>query len=816
MSTEADFSTLSLEERFAHGVWKARLGAYEEYGKQFEGSRNENDPCFADFNARPDLLKRFIIDANVVAQETALLAFTKFLKYGGTPNNVSRLRQIGVVESIVDKGLSSSRTKTKEYSIESILLLIELSHEPNGIVEDLFPSLLKRLPKLVAGVVTCLHSIISNYGCKSVILPKPIITHLAKLFAHADKNVRAETTKLTVELYKWMGQALEMVLFPELKPVQQKDLAKLFEGIKGTTTEQLRFTRKEQEQREVEAEAAAPSDDDIEMADAAEANGGAVVDPYEFIDPVEVLSKLPTDLNSRIDSTKWKDRKEVLDEVYLVLSKAIKIKANDDYGHLVRIFAKCMKDANVQVVQLAANCCEFLVKGIGKEFHKYRTAILAPMIDRLKEKKASVATALSDALDSIFSVSSFADVLEEIFIGMNNKTPQTKIATTSYLQRCLSNSKVAPTASEIDTIMQVGVKLLSESQEPIRQASTEMIGTLMKITGERELNSFLDKIDDNRKAKVFAFYETVSVNSKFGKPVPKKQPPPASGTTRKVKPAAASSTIPAKRGASSPVKREEAKVSTFGRGLTGRSLASNVTPVLPPTPARLPPVELISSAEKEELLALRQEKKQWLEQQQKDLHLNEHLQDENVLLTQELSQMHASTEFIKKDHSTAMLMIKQKETQILRLNSDLESAKLKTRDLEQAIQIMQLKQNQQPQPQLQHQQQLQYNQASPYRVSSPQTNQNTFKTPEQRSSKLSPGELSSHVDRLSIGNEFRENGLTFNRYASPQGQQQDLASYSAVEPATEDSWKRAAEVTSQLKARIEKMKERSRNSTLNM
>lgn len=89
-------------------------------------------------------------------------------------------------------------------------------------------------------------------------------------------------------------------------------------------------------------------------------------DPLEFVDPVEVLCKLPNDFEAKVSSAKWKDRVEVLEEAQSVLEKAPKLVDNDDYAPLVRIFAKNMRDANIQVVQLAATCANYVAKGLGK------------------------------------------------------------------------------------------------------------------------------------------------------------------------------------------------------------------------------------------------------------------------------------------------------------------------------------------------------------------------------------------------------------------------------------------------------------------
>lgn len=76
MSEEPDYSSLPLEERLVHKVWKVRLEAYEETRTQIESSRNENDVCFQNFNSHPELFKQIVTDLNVVAQESGLkLAF---------------------------------------------------------------------------------------------------------------------------------------------------------------------------------------------------------------------------------------------------------------------------------------------------------------------------------------------------------------------------------------------------------------------------------------------------------------------------------------------------------------------------------------------------------------------------------------------------------------------------------------------------------------------------------------------------------------------------------------------------------------------
>jgi cytoskeleton-associated protein 5 len=838
MADETDYSSLPLEERLVHKVWKVRMQSYDELTEKFDKSRGPHDEIFTRYGD-VDLYKKLILDANVVAQESGYKCFCGFLKYGATAMFGDKAKVL--VPSICEKGLSSSRKNTKDLAIESILLLIELTEKPESIVEEIVPSLTHRMPKLVAGCVTCLYEIIKNYGCV-VISPKPIVAVLPKLFSHADRTVRAETTKLAVELYVWMGSSLQTILFDDLKPIQQKDLTKAFEALTDTKRQQLRYTRKQQVEMQQQADEQAREADsnDVEMQDAEPIDN---YDPLEFVDPVEVLSKLPLDLNTRITSVKWKDRKEVLEEVVEILEKAMKIVPNDDYSNLLRTFSKCMKDANIQVVQLAANCCEFIVKGLNTNFtSNYKSIILAPMIERTKEKKASVADALNSCLDAIFQLCGLSSVLDDILTGMQNKTPQIKISSTNYLQRCLASTSDAPTMGEIDNIMAHGVKLLSESQEPIRQASTEMIGTLMKITGERELNGFLEKVDDNRKAKVKAFFETVEVKAKSSPSHAKPSIPSlqqtrtalskpdtklfnsSSTSTRKL---GQSSTVPVKRGATSPAKRTEpVKQSSFGRGLTGRSLTQLATTATnlrnkASYPASVPmEVDLSPEVEKlkQQINQLNQEKQAWLQQKQVYDDNEAMLKLTQSSLTTDMTRLQARYDELHRDFTNSTMLIKQKDTQINRLNNDLDGEKLKNKDLEQQIEMMKLQQNKKSYT----------NTTTTYMFNLPTVASDPKDNPDlsspRKSTRITSGELSLRVNRLSIDGSKPQQGSnilspnTYNRFESPKQTQDVPPPTTATTKATtidfdsaDDSWKRAAEVTSQLKARIEKMKARSRS-----
>lgn len=804
MADDLDFSLLPVEEKIVHKVWKARLEGYNSLAETFALSRNESDACFALFNQKPDILKGFVTDTNVVAQELGILALARFLEYGGTSNNANRLKNAGVIASLCEKGLSSNRAGTRAKATDAILLFVELLDSADPVVEQIVPFFDHRLPKLVAGCVSAVVAIVDAYGC-NVASPQMIVPTFAKLFGHADRNVRAEATKLAVEMYKWLREGIKTLLFPTLKPVQQRDLTAEFEKVKDVVAEQKRLTRAQQE---AQKEAVTSSNADVEMEDVEVAPLQPQFDPFDMVEPVDVLSKLPSDLATRMASSLWKDRKEALDEVYEVLSKAIKL-APDNYTDLVRIFAKCMKDANIQVVQLAANGVEFLSKGLKDDFQRYQNLVVGPMIERSKEKKPAVADALANALDSIYLNSLLADVLDEILAGMNHKTPQVKINITNYLQRCLASATVSPTSSQIDAIMPIGVKLLTDSQEPIRQAATEMIGTLMKITGERELKNFLENVDDNRMSKVKAVFDKVTVKCTLTRK-PAKAPSaavkgrtPALGNSTPALKKPSTPAIPSKRLATSPAKRGDLapKVGSTAKSFTGRLL-------IQPTSNTLS--REVPSVDRAELEALRKEnaalKSQNETLQKTQLSINEdRMRDQH-----ELSNLRNQIETFSKERENSALMAKQKDAQILRLNTDLEDARLKSKSLEQTIEMMKLQQST-SQKEILH---------LPFR--NPSGRISPFRSPERLAlARITLTELSSRVNRLSIDGVTIENETTgatesLQETTSPRravtDRTNDYHSVRGKESSEEDNWRKAAEVTAQLKARIEKMKQRNRLS----
>lgn len=633
--------------------------------------------------------------------------------------NHARTRQI-TIATIAEKGLPSTRAAAKQKALESLLLYIEMD-KSEPVIEELLPILSHKQPKVIAATLEALTQIYHAYGCKTVD-PKPVLKALTKMYGHADKNVRARAQELTVELYRWLKDAMKPMFWNDLKPVQQTDLDKLFEKVKDEPPpKQERLLRSQQAAKE--AAAAAPQVEEEEEEDE------VALDLEPEFEAIDAYANIPKDYNERLGSSKWKDRKEVLEEVQKALNHP-RI-AEGPFDDLIRGFAKSMKDANIAVVSTAANCVELLAKGLKKSFHKYRKEIMGPMMERLKEKKQAVTDAIGAALDAVFASTNFQDCLEEILEFLKHKNPQVKLESTRFLIRSLKATRDAPTPEQAKTIAESSTKLLTESQEVQRSAGAEVLGTLWKIMGDRIMNVHLDGLDEIRKTKIKEYFDAAEVKSKYkpkAAPPPKPVAPPpakkvfgkkAAPGAKKAAPAAKPAPPPAaeeptaplapkptsRPGASKlgapksglaapsrlgglkkpgtgmsapsparPIASPEPEESApppqpkfgAGRGLAGRPLGKPVAESIAAQPASQPPTGL-GLVERAELEELRAEVERVRRQ-------NEDLRSERQKLTSQIHELQNQNAQLIEDHTRDVLSIKAKETQLVRARSDYEAA----------------------------------------------------------------------------------------------------------------------------------------------
>ncbi|KAL4225289.1 Cytoskeleton associated protein 5 [Mactra antiquata] len=521
MGDDSEWMKLPTDEKVQHKIWKARLAGYEEAIKLFKTQGDEKSPEFLKF---APLIKKFVTDSNAVAQEKGLEAVIAFVENAAVAPKIAH----EVISGVVTKCLSASKQKTKDNGKEIIMLYVE-AEKQDVVIEDVLEGWTNKNPKVVTASVQVLREALWNFGNK-VIQIKPMVKFLPKLLEDRDKNVREETKQLVIEIYRWVGAAIKPKLV-DFKPVQVAELEAEFEKLPSSKPQQQRYLRSQQDLKAKMEEKAAMAEAGEEEEEGAE--GDDDVDPYELMEAVNVLAALPKDFFDKVEAKKWQERKEVLEPVQK-LCESPKIEAGD-YGSLVKALSKVVaKDTNVMMVALGAKCLAGLATGLRKKFSPYASSCVQVYLDKFKEKKLMVVTALREAIDAAYLSISLEPLIEDVTAALENKNPNIKAECASFLARCFSRLTLTTLPKkQLKTFCSSLLKTVNDTAPEVREASFMALGTAMKVVTEKHIMAYMADVDALKMQKGAARPKTAP--AKMGGP-PKGAAKPG-GPPRKKEPA---------------------------------------------------------------------------------------------------------------------------------------------------------------------------------------------------------------------------------------------------------------------------------------
>lgn len=200
----------------------------------------------------------------------------------------------------------------------------------------------------MAGSINCLSEIIKyqskarnlfnvrEYGIEKAAV-KIIVGIIPNIFQHADKNVRMEGTNLVLELYRWIGSAIEPFL-EALKPVQVKELKDQFSKMIREDKVPKRFLRSQKKSSASAFSIPLEAQNMGASTEIMEKSASKPLDAYELAEPENILDKMPSQFDEMISSPKWSERKEALDSLNNLLS--VPKLADGYYGSLMQSLIK--------------------------------------------------------------------------------------------------------------------------------------------------------------------------------------------------------------------------------------------------------------------------------------------------------------------------------------------------------------------------------------------------------------------------------------------------------------------------------------------
>ncbi|KAM7003260.1 cytoskeleton-associated protein 5 isoform 2-T4 [Tautogolabrus adspersus] len=559
MGDESEWMKLPIDQKCEHKVWKARLNGYEEALKLFQRIEDEKSPEWGKYLG---LIKRFVTDSNAVAQLKGLEAALAFVENAHVAGKTTG----EVVSGVVTKVFNQPKARAKELGTDICLMYIEIE-KAEVVQEELLKGLENKNPKIVVTCFEALRRALSEFGSKIVTL-KPVVKALPKQFESREKAVRDEAKLLAIEIYKWIRDALRPPL-QGINSVQLKELEEEWVKLPTSAPKQTRFLRSQQdlkakfEQHQAQGGDQSDGDDEVETV--------APVDPYELLEAVEILSKMPKDFYDKIEAKKWQERKEALEAVETLL-KNPKLE-NGEYGDLVRALTKVVgKDANVMLVTLAAKCLAGLAAGLRKKFGTYAGHVVPTVLEKFKEKKPQVVQALQEAMDAIFHTTTLQNMSEDILGVMDNKNPSIKQHASLFLARSFRHCTQATLPkSVLKPICAALIKQVNDSAPEVREAAFEALGTAMKVVGEKAVNPFLSDLDKLKLDKIKECADKVELPGKKGaggggdKKPAAKAPPPAEAPTKSSGPPKKSQASAASKPSAGPAKKGKPAAAAGGK-----------------------------------------------------------------------------------------------------------------------------------------------------------------------------------------------------------------------------------------------------------
>ncbi|CAF3028385.1 unnamed protein product [Rotaria socialis] len=509
-SDDNEWQKLPPDQKVQHKAWKARMTGYEECIKLFRAQPSDQSP---EFNKYVNLMKKFVIDSNENAREKALDAVFAFVEEANVAGKVVN----DVASGLIAKCLNS-RSKMRERGFEILLMYIEIEKQIE-IEDELVKGLENKQPKIVQACLEILRKGLSVFGSK--ILPiKPFLKQVIPLLDDRDKTVRDESKLLLVEVYKWIGKQTLTPMIQNVKPIQMQELQTEFEKLDlngADKPRQTRFLRSQQDLKErIEGTAAASSivvdDTNIEMQED--------LDPFEMIEPVNILERLSKDFFEKLESKQWKDRKEVLDDLLTLLTQNPKPKPDSDYSELVKVLKKIItKDSNITVVLVAGKCLTALAKGLRKAFKNYALGTIDVCLDRCREKKTNILEVFREACEAAYPATNLEQLSEIAVVLLAHKTPIVRQSTHQFFTKCFSMATQATLSKKILKIYLVSlIKNTGEADQSVRESAFECLGMLWKCLGEKHILPNLADMDELKLNKIKEYAEKSVLLNLRGEP----------------------------------------------------------------------------------------------------------------------------------------------------------------------------------------------------------------------------------------------------------------------------------------------------------
>lgn len=340
----------------------------------------------------------------------------------------------------------------------------------------------------------------SDFG-PVVVSFKIFLSDCLKLLEHSDKSVRDSVKLLIIEIYRWLKGGIKS-LITDVKPVVLKELDEEFKKHKDENPSPCRFVGGLPTKSNTAAESNDEASEEVPAVD-------LKIDPYDIIEPVDVLSKIPSSFYSEIVEVKWQIRKEALDKVEKILD--IPKIVDGDFSSLISTFRNIIStDSNINVISSTVKCISNLANGLRKSFSQNASNLAPLVIGMFKEKRGTIVDNCRNCLDNFNQCLDFETLLTIAYPFYKHKSPSVKEEILKFTCRLISKNSGNLSKPMVKNISTELSKALEDSLPNVRDVASECFATLMQFVGEKAVLINLDSVDDMKKSKIMEKYKKMT------------------------------------------------------------------------------------------------------------------------------------------------------------------------------------------------------------------------------------------------------------------------------------------------------------------
>ncbi|VDO83890.1 unnamed protein product, partial [Haemonchus placei] len=437
-----------------------------------------------------------------------------------------------IIPVVFDK-LKEKKPLLRDPLVELVGFLLQIP-SLEVIVEEIEANMGKPNPQIKQQVDNFLsrqiNLLTSDKAPKKLI--KTVVPVLIKHAADADQDVREASLGTIGAIQRLIGDKNVRSMIGDLSndEVKMKKIAEYAEKAAQAHAEEMA-----KHSATTNSEQAAPDESSVAAETGprpSTASAPAPVkeaDPWDFLEAVDVLAKLPDDFNTNIESKKWTERRDALQLLLDLITANPKLDPKASYGEHISLLKRIIeKDANINVAALAAKCMRGVAEGLRKKFAPHAPSVVPVIFDKFKEKKPLLRDPLVECIDAIFATTTLEAIGDDILAALEKPNPNIKIQTDLFLYRSAPNSVLHCTDLRImvfrafkllnaqtmpkktlKSIAPLLIKHTADSDAEVRDASYAALGSAMRAIGEKPCLPLLsDILDDKLKmGKIKEFYQ---------------------------------------------------------------------------------------------------------------------------------------------------------------------------------------------------------------------------------------------------------------------------------------------------------------------